>query len=273
MNLNLPAERTFLQVWQAAASQIPVERFAEQLKAHQRRYGGRMGPPRALGMRALTEEQIAALPDNSEVFTKNRSFWHDNLDEVRALVDSGVPTVFLKWHHCALWHADYALTKAVPEIALFTRRVYQYGKVVSVPMDGGRMFALAKMAALLRDGRPIGYYVDGMPTGKTVQATIYGVPSRISSGPLELFKSIPDLRLVLVGSSYRGKTVETRFQIDPLPCPQWREFDATRLATDLLEAFRVDLRTFATPAHILYQFLRSRERRADAPEAERLKHL
>ena len=72
-------------------------------------------------------------PDNSEIY-ETVAYRYNGLDVVKELLADGDPVAFVGWHHGAREHADYALVRTLPEIAVFTRWMVQYGKVFSIPM-------------------------------------------------------------------------------------------------------------------------------------------
>ena len=105
---------------------------------------------------------------------------------------------FVGWHHGAREHADYALVRTLPEIAVFTRWMVQYGKVFSIPMATMGSLGLLEIMRYLEDRQAIFYYLDGAPVGECVQLPIIGINCNFSTAPIKMFRSVAGLRIVPV---------------------------------------------------------------------------
>jgi hypothetical protein len=220
-----------------------------------------------------TAEQAAGLPDNSDDYEK-LAFSYHGLDRVQELLADGGPVAFVGWHHGARNHADYALARIFPRIAILTRWMAQYGKVFSIPMATAGGLGLVKMRRLLSDGRPIFYYLDGAPEGDCVQLPVMGVMSNFSTSPIKLFQSVAGLRIVPVTNFYIGETgVEVNFHPALGTDRKLADFEPRDILAVLLERLEQDQRRRG-PGQVLINFLPHREflaqqaRQARARESE-----
>ena len=157
-------------------------------------------PP--LENRINNEGETIQIPDNSEIFEALTYHYH-GLEAVLELLSDPRPVAFVGWHHGARDHVDYALVQALPDLAIFTRRTFQHGAVLSTPMGP---LGLLKMQRFLEDGRPIFYFLDGAPQGASVQLSVLGTLGEFSISPITMFQSIEGLRSVPLKSCYVGVT-------------------------------------------------------------------
>jgi hypothetical protein len=256
----------FLRVWWTLARRTTPWTYLRRTFVY--RAYLRTGRSTAHGTRVIGPDEAAELPDNSaryETFT----YSYEGLDDVKALIADGKPLAFVTWHHGACWHLPYAIARVLPRTAIFTRLTFQFGKVFSYSMLGAGVLGLLKMARFLEEGRPIIYHLDGVPLGHTVRLRVLGSSSRLSTGPIQVMRSIPGMRLVPVTAYYAGGTrVETIFHrprpaSDHLPLMSDRE-----VLVSLLTLLERDQRERA-PEQVMWRFALHRERVAQRTEAER----
>ena len=209
--------QVFQAVWQRIAPEVPAAAWRDAVDSHEKTSLARVRLT-AHGTRLIGPEDAARLPDNSADY-EPVSFAYKGLDAVNAMIADGVPVAFVTWHHGARHHSDYGIARAVPQIAIFTRITFQYGRVFSSPRLKAQALALVQMSRFLRDGRPIYYYLDGPPFGATVRLPMLGLPSHLSTTPIQIIKSVPGVRMVPVTNYYRdGNLVEYIFH-PPVPDP------------------------------------------------------
>jgi len=196
--------RTFMAVRNRLAPDVPPQDYFNAQNEYIRRMNGRVRV-RGFGTRIITPEEAVRISDNSADY-EDIKYRYRGVDKVRSIMAEGQPLVFVVWHNGAQHHGDYGIARIFPQIALFTHFTHQYGKVFSYPMNGRRQaFSLVKMDRFLRDGRPVLYYLDGPPLGKTIELSLLGVPSRISTAPIELFRSVDGLQIIPVTRYYSGE--------------------------------------------------------------------
>lgn len=216
--------------------------------------------------RILSADEMAGLPDNSEQYERF-SYRYEGWDRVREMLDDGNPVAFVGWHHGAREHADYALARIMPDIAIFTRWALQYGKVFSVPMGG---LGLVKMKRFLEDGRPVFYYLDGAPAGERVQLTVMGINCNFATGPIKLLRSVPGLRIVPVSNFYvddAGESgeklgVQVTFHPPPGDADALADMDDRDILVSLLSLLGREQSKWA-PAQVLINYFAHRELQAE----------
>jgi lauroyl/myristoyl acyltransferase len=224
--------------------------------------------PREFGDRIIRADEADSIPDNSPDY-ESVEYIYEGLDGVKSLLADGKPVAFVMWHHGARQHADYAVVRVLPQTVIFTRKTFQYGKVFSYPMIKGQALSLFRMERLLRDGRPILYYLDGVPIGDTVQLPILGVPSNLSTAPIHNICSVEGVRIIPVTNYYRdGNRVEVIFH-PPLPAvEQLSGMTAREVLAVLLRFFEQDQRVRA-PEQVMWWFIAYRMQQAEQIKAER----
>jgi lauroyl/myristoyl acyltransferase len=257
----------FQAVWQRIAPGVPAERYRDAVDAHQRTSMARVRLT-SHGSKIIGPEEAARLPDNSADY-EPVTFAFDGLDEVKAMIADGKPVAFVTWHNGARHHADFGIARALPQTAIFTRTTYQYGKVFSIPMIEAQAFSLVQMDHFLREGRPIYYYLDGPPLGANVRLPILGVPSRVSTAPIRIIRSVAGVRIVPITNYYRdGNVVEYKFH-PPLPAPdRLPNMSEQEILALLLDYLEQDLRQQA-PEQVMLYLLLHRELRARQDKQDR----
>ena len=169
---------------------------------------------------------------------------------------------FVGWHHGARDHAEYALARTLPDIAIFTRWVVQYGKVFSILMGITGGLGLVKMKRFLDDLRPIFYFLDGAPGGECVELTIIGINCNFSIAPIRMFRSVAGLRIVPVTKFYIDETgVELNFLAALGADDKLAEMDEPEILAALLARLEQDQRKRG-PAQVLINSLPHREQLA-----------
>lgn len=207
-------KQVFQHAHRTLAPGMTRRQYFNALQEYRKRYEGTALPTHH-GQRIFSAEEASLLSDNSAVY-EEFNYSYEGLDRVREMIDAGTPVALLTWHPGAVRHNDYALARVLPEIAIFTRVTFQYGKVVSYPLESASLLSLVRINRFLRESRPVMYYIDGAEQGESVELPLLGLPTRLSIGPIRLMRSIPDIRLVPVSNYYRdGNTVHTIFHSPP----------------------------------------------------------
>jgi lauroyl/myristoyl acyltransferase len=259
-------KRIFFSVWRTLAPERQPGAYYESIRAFQESY--LQSQKRTFhGTKPIGPTEAAALPDNSADY-ETVTYRYAGLETVKAAVAAKLPVFLIGWHHGAIHHLDYAVARALPEIAIFVRYTLQYGRVFSIPMEGASALTLLRMDRFLRDGRPILTYIDGPPEGATVEVPLLGVPARFAVGPIRLARAIAGSCIVPVTHFLRpGRVVEVAFHppVPPERLPAMAESDIVAAVLATLEA---DLRRDA-PEQVLLQFIQRREAVARKAEARR----
>lgn len=229
------------------------------LKFRQYLFGFKVGGE--LGSHVISPAEAAKIPDNSILF-ENMDYQYVGLHQTKNMLDKGLPLAFITWHHGARRHADYALSRVLPQTAIFTRKTFQYGRVFSYPMHKSQALSLVRMQRFLADGRPILYYLDGIPLGNCAELKILGVLSKVSTAPINIIRQVKNVHIVPVTNYYQpGNKVLTIFH-PPLDDPvlQPSKTDGDVLA-ELLKYLEDDLRKRA-PVQVLWGQLVNRAKQA-----------
>ena len=115
--------------------------------------------------------------DNTPDLEEGVNYRYRGLDHARVMVNDGKPVAFIVWHQGA-YRRNYALARAFPDTAIFSRDPRRYGNIMAQSMGKAKGLSLAKIAGFLGHGRPIMYSVDGIPLGQTVSMPVLGRPLR-----------------------------------------------------------------------------------------------
>jgi lauroyl/myristoyl acyltransferase len=261
---------TLLTVWSRLAPNMPVREYFDLTNEHRSWMFDKV-ELQDHGTRLLTPEEIAQLPDNSADY-EDMDYRYRGVEEVQALAAAGKPLVFLTWHNGALQHGEYGISRLFPQTALFTRHTQQYGKICSYPMEDHQVFSLVRMERFLSEGRPILHYLDGPPFGKTEEFPLLGVPSKISTAPIELFRSIEELHIVPVTRYYRNKErVETIFHT-PLKHHQLESMTTPEIVRQLLSILEQDQQKNA-PEQACWRMLLWRAQAIENPSGDEVNPL
>jgi lauroyl/myristoyl acyltransferase len=250
---------TLSTVWFRLAPHTPLQEFFNATNEH-RNWMFEQIKPQNLGARLFTPEEIARLPDNSADYEKLHYQYH-GIEEIQALLAAKKPLVFLVWHHGAQQHGDYGIYRVFPQTAFFTHRTFQYGKTCSYPMQDRAAFSLVRMERFLSEGRPVSYYLDGPPLGNTIDLPLLGVPSKISTAPFKLFRSIEGLEIVPVTRYYRNRERAEFIFHRPLGPERLRSMTTPETVVHLLGLLEQDLRENA-PEQVAWRILHRRNRLA-----------
>jgi hypothetical protein len=215
----------------------------------------------------MDPDEAKAVLDNSAMY-ENYSYQYHGVDAVRAMFSDPAPIMFAAWHHGAIHHVCYGVTRLFTQTAVFTRWKYQYGRVFSIPMQGPGAFTLMRMDRFLREGRPIFVFVDGPPFGQVVQLPIFGVLCNFALGPIHIVRSVEGARIVPVTHYVRDRnTIDIAFH-SPFP-EHGRLSDMSESDTigSLLGLLERELRRNA-PAQALPEFLLHRQEIVRATSSE-----
>jgi hypothetical protein len=222
------------------------------------------------GARAIAADEAARLPDNPADYEAFEYVYH-GLDAVRAILARSDPLAFVTWHHGAQHHTDYAVARIVPTTAIFTLRTFQHGRFFTYPMLGSRTLTLVKMDRFLRGGRPILYYVDGVPLGETAVLPVLGLSCRLCTGPVRVLQAIPGLHLVPVSKYLRpNKVIEVFFHPPVRPPGALGAMSATEVLAALVSRLECDQREHA-PEQTMWWFASYREQLAREISARRVR--
>ena len=259
-------KRVFISVWRTLAPSREVQAYYDAIRTFQLSY--LPSQKRTVhGTKPIDPAKAATLPDNSADY-ETVTYRYAGLDPVKAAVAAGLPMFLVGWHHGAIHHLDYAVARAIPEIAIFARYTLQYGRVFSIPMEGASALTLLRMDRFLRDGRPILTYIDGPPEGATVELPLLGVPARFAVGPIRLARAISGARIVPVSHFIRSdRVVEIAFH-PPVPPERLPAMSESDIVAAVLATLEADLRRDA-PEQVLLQFVQRREAVARKAEAQR----
>jgi hypothetical protein len=249
------------KAWETLAPGTSLQAYSEaNHRFRQYLFGFKVGGN--FGSRVISPAEAAKIPDNSILY-ENMSYQYVGLYQTRNLLDKGLPLAFVTWHHGARRHADYALSRVLPQTAIFTRKTFQYGKVFSYPMHKSRALSLVRMQRFLTEKRPILYYLDGTPLGNCTELKILGVLSRISATPIKIIRAVKGIHLVPVTSYYKpGNKVITIFHsplADAVLQPSKTDGD---VLAELLKYLEDDLRKRA-PVQALWGQIVHRVKRED----------
>lgn len=204
--------------------------------------------------------ETADIRDNTGDFAF-LSFAYRGLEEVKALIAGGAPVVFIAWHQGASGR-NYAICRALPETAIFTRETFQYGTTFSCSMLRAKGLSLVKIERFLRQGRPIKYSIDGIPLGDTVRVPVLGVPSDLPAAPIRVMRSVRGVRFVPVTAYFRrGYTVEIIFH-PPHPSPGDLPAMSDREVLEAWISFLERDLVKEAPEQVRWTFLSHRERLA-----------
>lgn len=246
---------TLTTAWFRIAPDTPLQEFFNATNEY-REWMFEQIEPQNLGTRLFTPEEIARLPDNSADY-ETLEYRYRGIEEVKALLSAGKPLVFMVWHHGAQQHGDYGISRVFPQTAFFTNHTFQYGKICSYPMQNRAAFSLVRMERFLSEGRPVSYYLDGPPLGNTIELPLLGVPSKISTAPFELFRSIKGLEIVPVTRYYRNRErVEFIFH-RPLGPDRFHSMTTPETVVHLLALLEQDLKENA-PEQVAWRILHRR---------------
>lgn len=259
-------QAAFWSVRSVLAPNVPPQEYMDANVRYRKYFD--LVQPREFGARIIGADEIHTIPDNSQDY-ESVEYVYEGLDAVKSLLAEGKPVAFVMWHHGARQHADYAVARVLPQTVIFTRKTFQYGRVFSYPMIKGQALSLFKMERLLRDGRPILYYLDGVPLGDTVRLPILGIPSNLSTAPIHNICSVEEVRIIPVTNYYLdGKRVEVIFH-QPLPSVQQLPHMSERdVLASLLEYFERDQRLRA-PEQVMWWYIVYRAQQAEQINAER----
>ncbi len=249
----------FRTVWQTVASQIPPWVYFYRTIRYHFKFRKKVSPTN-FGEQLISPEQAEKLPDNSSDY-KNFSYTYKGLNCVLNYISNGVPVAFVTWHHGAQIHAEYGISKKIPEIALFSRSVCQYGKVFSYSMDKAKALSLLKMKRFLQAGRPIHFHIDGAPLGETIKAKVLGVRADLSTGPIRIVKAINGIRIIPVTSYFRENcTIDIIFHCsfpETMDLPAMSTPEIIRYLIDFFEKDQIN----SAPEQVMWWFFVKRQLR------------
>ncbi len=250
------AKRVFNAVWQTLAADTPGKEFYQATLVHIKNSLERVRPT-THGTRIIGPEEATRMRDNTSDYMPI-TFDFEGLEAVKSLMDSGTPVAFVTWHHGARHHADFGVSLTFPQTAIFARLTFQYGRVFTIPMQQAPTLSLVKMNRFLREGRPIYYYLDGPPIGKTVKIKNLGVISNYSTAPISIIKAVEGVHIVPITNYYRdGDRVEYIFH-PALPPERLTDGSEKDILAALLNYFERDLRRRG-PNQVMWPFLTHRE--------------
>jgi lauroyl/myristoyl acyltransferase len=210
------------------------------------------------GTRLIGPDEAASLPDNSAEY-ENWSYRYAGLEPVKEMVAARIPVLFVGWHNGAINHLDYSIARVLPEVAIFSRYTFQYGRVFAYPMLGGGALSLLRLDRFLREGRPALIHIDGPPEGPTVELPLLGVPANFATGAIRVVRRIDGVRIVPVTSYWRsGDTIEVAFHL-PVPEPaRLADMSERDIIAALLACLEDDLRRNA-PEQVVLEYIPYRE--------------
>ena len=239
--------------------QVSFDEFVRRVARYQRTCLGRVQHDGAVE-RTTDPELRRQLPDNSWKF-ESVKFSYLGFEPVAAHMQAGRPVCLLGWHHGANEHCVYALIRIIQSLTVFTLRTGQFGRVFSNSTSRLGARTVASMRSALNAGKPLFYYVDGIPLGNTASIPMLGYPSNITTTPVEYFCSVEDLQLIPVSSVYHGPgEVRTIFH-EPLARPAGDGDSANEIIAATLGILTDELRRRA-PFQVIPRFLAHREERA-----------
>lgn len=249
--------RVLESVWRALAPHTPSLAYGNSITAFQQGYL-RHGRRTAHGTKLIGPDEAASLPVNSSDY-ENMSYRYAGLESVKEMVAERIPVLFVAWHQGAVNHLDYSIARVLPEVAIFSRYTFQYGRVFSFPMLGSGALSLLRLDRFLREGRPVLIHIDGPPEGATVELPLLGIPAKFATGPFRIVRRIEGARLVPVTSYWRvGNSIEVTFH-PPVPAPErLASLSEQDIIAALLAVLEDDLKRNA-PQQVLLQFILYRE--------------
>jgi len=259
--------QAFLQVWKLLAPEISSQAYLKASHEYRKLISG-FNRPKHFGNRIVTREEAREIQDNS-AFYEDYTYIYEGLESVQEMVSAEKPVVFALWHHGAIHHNDYGISRVFPQLAIFTKFTFQYGKVFSFPTGKSQALNLVRMDRFLRESRPVLYYLDGIPLGETVTLPILGTPASISTAPIGVIRSVEGIKIVPVTTNYRiGKKVEIKFH-PPSPTPEKiPEMSKKEILEALLDFFEKDKKSKA-PGQVMWWYIVFREYQAKKMMAER----
>lgn len=249
------------RIWPVLAPHLSLAEFSERILEFRVRCLDRVSP---LDFKngEPSESAKARSVDRYNAVT----YHYRGIENVRASIVAGEPVCLIGWHHGAREHFAYGLFRAFPRLALFTLRKLQFGEFVSEATEDLGPLAVLKMRGFLAQPRPVFFYVDGPPTGKTVQHAMLGHQARFSLAPLQLLCRHQGLRLFPVTSRYHTPNDVYIRCYDPLetpaiPAQPVAQEPEVALLTKVLETLTQNLKELA-PEQVLSRMLPYRERLA-----------
>jgi hypothetical protein len=255
-------QRLLVSVWRAVAPGMPTLEYGNAIIAFEQAYL-RLGKRTVHGTRLIGPDEAASLPDNSADY-ENMSYLYTGLEPVKAMIADRIPVLFVAWHHGAFNHLDYSIARVLPEVAIFARYTFQYGRVFSYPMLGSGALSLLRLDRFLREGRPSLIYIDGPPQGVTVELPLLGIPANFAIGPIRTVRRIDGVRIVPVTHYWRaGETIEVTFH-PAVPAPdRVAQMSERDIIAALLAFLQDDLKRKA-PEQVFLRLMSRREAMARA---------
>ena len=235
------------------APDLSIKEYSHQILRYRLRFLDRVSPLSFAERPPSEKEQRYSHQQYESVEYRYRG-----LDALNRCMESGKPVCLVGWHHGAREHFAYAVMKAVPKIGFFTLKKLQFGPFVTHSTEDAGPLAVLQMRAMLGEGHPVFHYLDGPPTGRTVETDMLGHRSQFSLAPLRMLCQYPDMQIVPVTSRYKTPDEVLMRFYDPASPPEAGPDQEIELVRRLLSTFTENLRRHA-PEQALVRMLPYRE--------------